>query len=1037
MMMERIRPVFNGNYTAIVFAANDEFVSYMAVMIQSIIEHASDENKYDIVILHGAISEDNQQKIVSLSLNYKNVSIRFADVDPLFESLDLYTGIRGMRLTKETYYRMAVGQVLADEYTRVIYLDGDMVMMTDVAELYTVELEGYYLAAPYDISGIGYCHKPGNDRIDWRKNSLKLKNPDTYFICGLLVINLPMLRKDYPVESLLKMAASREWMQHDQDVLNVICNNGKACLLHPSWNVLADFGNNRYLPPELRTMWLESEQKPLVIHYGGNKKPWNLNVIREEPFWSTAARTPFWDTIVQNMLRKAQQYNEDEWPVAEEHIESVRKKVLNGRVEPKRNDILAELARMDARTEPFSSDPLVSVIVPVYNEEKRLERCLNSIINQTYHNLEIIVVDDGSTDNSASICDRYEEMDQRIRVIHKKNGGVASARNAGLKEATGDYIGWVDADDWISCDMYEYLINGAKKYRTPVVVCGHITVDDDGAFQDCKFPNHSFKDNTLMLGEALIQLINRNIRNYLYDRIWERGLFNDIVFAEGANFEDLRVVYQLFIKSRWITWLCMPKYYRCIHEGSIVMTFTIKNRLESVQGHLERYSALVSNWPSLKPILLNQIGIAIIDLSRAIKNDSKNNYIAYKSDIDKSSDLLRKNIEFADIQGWDLRAIRCMMAGNRFGWLKGNLIIRIKEKKQRFDILSENITEKINCTRSSIIDLIKKVKNKLKKVLKNGDSVVTVKSEETKALERELELYIQNAAKDESPEETKKRFFMAIPKAEGDVALLQRGNLYLLRRLKGICEAHDIRYWLIGGTLIGAVRHKGAIPWDDDVDVAILREDLEKLLTVIDQYPELKIDRYYHSNGAWQTMKMTFIDEDMPFWIDLLLYDYAGNRSMSAEVLWEKIQTVRKETMSKLRAANIRMNMKYSDMIIYDEKDAEAVDTIYSNAFAKLPAVMSRDYVYRSIDSVCVRWKTLFACDITFPLGELEYEGDMYPVPKDYGWYLNFQYGDIYSIPNDIGHMHNRFIGDKLEKKTEIIEKLSRYEAQYQKTRGA
>ena len=113
----------------------------------------------------------------------------------------------------------------------------------------------------------------------------------------------------------------------------------------------------------------------------------------------------------------------------------------------------------------------ISVIVPVYKVEPYLRKCLDSIVNQTYRNLEIILVDDGSPDNCGRICDEYAERDKRIRVIHQKNGGVSSARNEGLKIASGDWIGWVDSDDWIEPDMFEYLLENAKKSKADIAVC--------------------------------------------------------------------------------------------------------------------------------------------------------------------------------------------------------------------------------------------------------------------------------------------------------------------------------------------------------------------------------------------------------------------------------------------------------------------------------------------------------------------------------------------------------------------------------------
>ena len=116
-------------------------------------------------------------------------------------------------------------------------------------------------------------------------------------------------------------------------------------------------------------------------------------------------------------------------------------------------------------------DIKISIIVAVYNIEKYLPKCLDSILAQTYQNLQIILVDDGSSDSSACICDEYAEKDHRIEVIHKKNGGLSDARNAGLECATGEYIGYVDGDDWIEPEMYATMIHTAKERQVDVVIC--------------------------------------------------------------------------------------------------------------------------------------------------------------------------------------------------------------------------------------------------------------------------------------------------------------------------------------------------------------------------------------------------------------------------------------------------------------------------------------------------------------------------------------------------------------------------------------
>ena len=125
-------------------------------------------------------------------------------------------------------------------------------------------------------------------------------------------------------------------------------------------------------------------------------------------------------------------------------------------------------------------NPLISVIVPIYNVEKYLDKCIESIVNQTYKNLEIILVDDGSPDNCPAMCDAWAEKDSRIKVVHKENGGAGSARNAGLDVSSGEYIGFVDGDDYIDSDFYETLINKSRNGYYDIVTCGFKT------FESCK-----------------------------------------------------------------------------------------------------------------------------------------------------------------------------------------------------------------------------------------------------------------------------------------------------------------------------------------------------------------------------------------------------------------------------------------------------------------------------------------------------------------------------------------------------------------------
>ena len=128
----------------------------------------------------------------------------------------------------------------------------------------------------------------------------------------------------------------------------------------------------------------------------------------------------------------------------------------------------------------MTNQPLISIIIPIYNIMDCLEKCVDSCINQTYKNIEILMVDDGSTDGTAELCDRIKEKDSRIRVFHKENGGSSSARNLGIEHAKGEYLGFVDSDDFISPTMYEDLMNVILEYKVPVAQVSRDEIDDEG-----------------------------------------------------------------------------------------------------------------------------------------------------------------------------------------------------------------------------------------------------------------------------------------------------------------------------------------------------------------------------------------------------------------------------------------------------------------------------------------------------------------------------------------------------------------------------
>lgn len=202
--------------------------------------------------------------------------------------------------------------------------------------------------------------------------------------------------------------------------------------------------------------------------------------------------------------------------------------------------------------------PLISVIVPVYNVEKYLPRCIDSILNQTYKNLEIILVDDGSPDNCPAICDEYAQKDSRIKVIHKANGGVSSARNVGLDVATGEYIGFVDSDDWIEPDMYEFLFMRATDYNVDISRCASVWEYGKGRCEEILTDNEN--ENMFLLdGEDLIlDLVNGAWdEGVVWNKLYKKEIVKNVRFREDIAFcEDCLFNYYVFKSNCDIKEVC-------------------------------------------------------------------------------------------------------------------------------------------------------------------------------------------------------------------------------------------------------------------------------------------------------------------------------------------------------------------------------------------------------------------------------------------------------------------------------------------------
>lgn len=238
---------------------------------------------------------------------------------------------------------------------------------------------------------------------------------------------------------------------------------------------------------------------------------------------------------------------------------------------------------------------LISIIVPIYNIENYIEECVQSIINQSYKDLEIILVDDGSSDNSPLICDELAKKDNRIRVIHKKNGGLSSARNAGIEIAKGEYFGFVDGDDIINKDMYDYLLNIAIKEEADIVQCEYKRFTEKSEIIDENYHN----EITIFSNIDAMKNLHKpgiNISSIvIWSKIYKRELFEGIIFPKGKIHEDENIAYKLFYKANKLIYTKRELYYYRNTPNSIITSKYNKNRLDVLDALDERFNFISKN----------------------------------------------------------------------------------------------------------------------------------------------------------------------------------------------------------------------------------------------------------------------------------------------------------------------------------------------------------------------------------------------------------------------------------------------------------
>lgn len=241
-------------------------------------------------------------------------------------------------------------------------------------------------------------------------------------------------------------------------------------------------------------------------------------------------------------------------------------------------------------------EPLISIIVPVYKVEPFLSRCVDSIIGQTFSDFELILVDDGSPDCCGEICDRYGTTDSRIHVIHKENGGLSDARNAGLEVVRGDYICFVDSDDWVSPQYLEKLLKNLQETDADICEC-EVNYTYGELCTEADHPQLTVFNTE----QALRQLIqDGQLHQYVWNKIYRRDMIENIIFPKGKTNEDEFWTYQIFGRAQKVVKISDILYNYYQRDSSIMGTGFSLKRLDALEAKVRRQEYLECYFPKLK-----------------------------------------------------------------------------------------------------------------------------------------------------------------------------------------------------------------------------------------------------------------------------------------------------------------------------------------------------------------------------------------------------------------------------------------------------
>lgn len=570
--------------------------------------------------------------------------------------------------------------------------------------------------------------------------------------------------------------------------------------------------------------------------------------------------------------------------------------------------------------------------------EKYLPKCLESLIKQTLKDIEIICVNDGSMDNSLAILKEFASKDSRIRIIDNQHQGVAKTRNTGIEQSTGEYIGFVDSDDYIDIDFFEKLYNSATKSNSDIAIASILKHKNFFNIYNAKYT----KEETAITIQDKIKLCEdkKHFFFYAWNKIYHSGFIkeNNIKFSEGQIYEDVMFAIKALYYSNKIISVYGTKYHYIEHENSLT-------KYKDKTG--EKEHDLIKAYSELQEFCNS------------------------------------KNIEIPERLNYYTK--------ENFGFILNLYKGKYQSKIQLFNIFTIATISNYSETRNLITILGFKIKIAKREIAK----------------ERQENVFYQY--KKDNIDITK------VPPAQGLLRDIQLANLALLKELAYVCEKNNFKYILDAGTLLGAVRHSRFIPWDDDIDILMFREDYEKIVSAFKNTTR-NSDIYAEYHRDKDTNSQYFIKikhKKCPFLgVDIFPLDSCGKHLSLKEQLkaTNKICKILKHLKKEIDP-NIS-NKETKTILTKTMKEKILLSSTNENG----------DFVY-GVDFAHKLKNWFLDRDIVLPLRKIQFEDSEYTTVNKPKEFLKNIYGDYMKYPKKMKILHYSY-KNLTSEQLETIKKL-------------